>query len=58
MLKGRREKTNSRLARKFNAVKDLFYSSKNKVAVEEEMLQINDLTKLLMLLHAEYNDLL
>ena len=58
LLKWRREKTNSRLARKFSAVEDLFYSSKNKVAVEEEMLQINDLTKMLMSLHAECNDLL
>ena len=35
---------------KCNAVEDLFYSSKNKVAVEEEMLQIDDLFELLMLL--------
>ena len=58
LLKERREKTYSRLARKCNAVEDLLYSSKNKVAVEEEMLQINDLTKLLMSLHDECNELL
>ena len=58
LLKERREKTYSRLVRKCNAVEDLFYSSKNKVAVEEETLQINDLTKLLMLLHDECNELL
>ena len=55
LLKGQREKRNSRLERKFNAVEHLL---KNKVAVEEEMLQINDLIKLLMSLHAECNDLL
>ena len=58
LLKEQREKTYSRLARKCSAVEDLFYSSKNKVAVEEEMLQINDLTKLLMSLHDECNELL
>ena len=58
LSKERREKTYSRLARKFNAVEDLLYSSKNKVAVEEEILQINDLTKLLMSLHDEYYELL
>ena len=58
LLKEQRETTYSRLARKCNAVEDMFYLSKNKVAGEEEMLQINDLTKLLMLLHDEYNELL
>ena len=58
LLKERREKTYSRLARKCNAVEDLLYSSKDKVAVEEEMLQISDLTKLLMSLHDECNELL
>ena len=58
LLKERREKTYSRLARKCNAVEDLLYSSKNKVVVEEDMLQINDLTKLLMSLHDECNELL
>ena len=38
------------MAWKCNAVEDLFYSSKNKIAVEEEMLQINDLFELLLLL--------
>ena len=57
MLKDRREKTYSRLARKSNAVENLLYSSKNKVAVEQ-MLQINDLTKLLMSFHDECNELL
>ena len=44
LLKERREKTYSRLARKCNAVEDLLYSSRKKAAAEEEMLQINDLT--------------
>ena len=58
MLKERRENTYSRLARKRNAVEDLFCSRNNKVVVEEEMLQINDLTKLLMSLHDEWIELL
>ena len=58
LLKERREKAYSRLARQCNAVEDLVSSSKNKVAVEEEMLQINDLTELLMSLHDECNELL
>ena len=58
MLKERREKAYSRLVRKCNAVEDLFYPSKNKVAVEEEIFQVNDLTRLLMSLHDECNDLL
>ena len=57
LLKERREKTYARLARKCNAVEDLLYSSKNKAAAEE-MLQINDLTKLLVSLHDECNELL
>ena len=58
LLKERREKTYSRLARKSNTVENLLYSSKNKAAVEQ-MLQINDLTKLLTKsLHDECNELL
>ena len=52
------KKTYSWLARKCNAFEDLLYSSKNKLAVEEEMLQINDLTKLLISIHNESNELL
>ena len=55
LLKERREKTYSRLARKCNAVEDLLYSSRKKAAAEEEMFQINDLTKLLVSLHDECN---
>ena len=45
------------MASKYNATEDLFYSSKNKIPVEE-MLQINGLTKLLMSLHHECSELL
>ena len=34
-------------------VEDLLYSSRNMIAVEEEMLQLNDMFKLLMSLHME-----
>ena len=35
-------------------VEDLLYSSRNMIAVKEEMLQLNDMFKLLMSLHMEY----
>ena len=57
-MKERNEKTYSRLARKCNAVEDLFYSLKSKVAVEKEMLQINEQIKLLISLNHECNELL
>ena len=50
-VEGKKEENVFQIPRKCNAVEDLFYSSKNKVAVEEEMLQINDLTELLLSLH-------
>ena len=46
------------MARKCKAFEDLFYSRKNKVAVGKEMLQINGLTKLLISLQDECNELL
>ena len=57
-MKERNEKTYSRLARKCNAVEDLLYSRKSKVAVEKEMLQINEQIKLLISLNHECNELL
>ena len=43
----------SRLLRKSGAIEDLFYSSKNKVAVEEELTQFNDILKLVVAAHEE-----
>ena len=45
-IKDKRQRLNSRLLRKNGAIEDLFYSSKNKVAVEEELTQFNDILKL------------
>ena len=39
-------------------VEDLIYSSRNKIAVEEEMSQLNDTFKLLMSLHREHGSML
>ena len=57
-LKGRREKINARLQRKSSTIEDLLYSTRNLVAVEEELAQFNDLFKMLLGIHEEYNALL
>ena len=57
-LKERRRKINSRLIRKYGTIEDLLCSSTNKVAVEEEMNQFNDLLKMLIDAHQDYNQLL
>ena len=54
----RRRKTNSRLIIKYDTIEDLFCSSTNKVAVEEEMNQFNDLLKMLIDVNQNYNQLL
>ena len=57
-LKGRREKINARLQKKSSAVEYLFFSTRNLVAVEEQLAQFNDLFKMLLGIHEEYNALL
>ena len=57
-LRERRRKINSRLIRKYGTIEDLLCSSTNKVAVEEEMNQFNDLLKMLIDVHQDYNQLL
>ena len=52
-IKDKRQRLNSRLLRKNGAIEDLFYSSKNKVAVEEELAQFNDILKLVVAAHEE-----
>ena len=54
----KRRKLNSRLLRLSGAVEDLMYSSKNQVAVEEEMAQFNFVFKELHQVHQEYQSLL
>ena len=57
-LRERRRKINSRLIRKYSTIEDLLFSSENIIAVEEEMKQFNDLFKVLLDAHQEYNQLL
>ena len=57
-LRERRRKINSRLIRKYGTIEDLLCSSTNKVAVEEEMNQFNDLLKMLIDVRQDYNQLL
>ena len=53
-----RRKINGRLIRKYGTTEDLLCSSTNKVAVEEEMNQFNDLLKMLIDVYQDYNQLL
>ena len=46
------------MIRKYSTIEDLLFSSKNIIAVEEEMKQFNDLFKMLLDAHQEYNQLL
>ena len=58
LMKKKRQKMYSRLLKKCGVVEDLIYSSRNKIAVEEEMSQLNDTFKLLMSLHREHGSML
>ena len=48
----------SRLIRKSDAVNDLLYSPRNVEVVREQMLQVDDLFKMVTEWHKEYNALL
>ena len=52
-IKDKRQRLYSRLLRKSCAIEDLLYSSKNKVTVEEELAQFNDVLKLVVAAHEE-----
>ena len=54
-LRERRRKINGRLIRKYSTIEDLLFSSKNVIAVEEDLKQFNDLFKMLLDEHQEYN---
>ena len=56
LLKERREKINKRMMRKCS--EDLLFSNKNRITVEEELAQFNDLFKMLLSIHEEYNQVL
>ena len=57
-LRDRRRKINSRLRKNYGTIEDLLCSSANKLAVEEEMNQFNDLLKMLIDVNQDYNQLL
>ena len=57
-LRERRRKISGRLIRKYSTIEDVLFSSKNIITVEEEMKQFNDLFKMLLDAHQEYNQLL
>ena len=58
LMKGRRDKVYARLIRKCAAIEDLFYSSRNISAIQEEICQFNDQLKLLMSLYEEIHAML
>ena len=58
LLKERREKINGRMMRKCSIIEDLLLSNKNRIAVEEELAQFNDLFKMLLSIHEEYSQVL
>ena len=52
-IKEKRQRLYSRLLRKSGAIEDLFYSRKNKVTMEKELAQFNDILKLFVAAHKE-----
>ena len=55
LFKERREKINGRMMRMCSIIEDLLLSNKNRIAVEEELAQFNDLFKTLLSIHEEYS---
>ena len=49
---------NGRMMRKCSIIKDLLFSNKNRIAVEEELAQFNDLFKIILNIHEEYSQVL
>ena len=58
LLKERREKINGRMMRKCSIIEDLLLSNKNRITVEEELADFNDLFKMLLKIHEEYSQVL
>ena len=56
-INDKREKLYSRFLRKRGAMEDLVYSSKNKVAVEKELTQFNDILKLVVAAHEDVSNI-
>ena len=58
ILRERRNRINGRLIRKYAVIEEILFSTRNVVAVHEEMGQFNDLFKMFLSAHEEYNALL
>ena len=58
ILRERRSIINGRLVRKYATIEEILFSTRDVVAVQEEMVQFNDLLKMLLRAHEEYNALL
>ena len=58
LLKERTEKMNGRIMKKCSITEDLLFSNKNRIAVEEELAQFNELFKMLLSIHEEYSQVL
>ena len=54
LLKERRQKINGSMTRKCSIIEDLLFSNKNRIAVEEEMAQFNELFGMLLSINEEY----
>ena len=50
-MKERRDEINGRMMRKIIIIEDLLLSNKNRIAVEEELAQFNNLFKMLLNVH-------
>ena len=57
-LEGKKSRLYRRLIRKSNEFNDLLYSARNFEKVKEQMLQVDDLFKMVTEVHKEYNALL
>ena len=53
LLKKRRKKIQRRMMRKCSVIEYLFFSNKNRIALEEELAQFIDLCKMLLSIHKE-----
>ena len=53
-----RSRINGRLIRKYATIEDLLFLIRNVVTVQEEMGQFNDLIKMMLSAHEDYNPLL
>ena len=56
-LENKRAKLVSRLLRKSSEIGDLMYSHQNSITVKEELAQLNDMFKMLVDIHEEFEQI-